>query len=66
MSVKISDMGDEVFLDTMLTVGTTNTTLLYTGVEALHSLEVLTVDVGLTKLQFAACLYCNIQILGED
>ena len=59
-------MGDEVFVDTMLAVGTANTRLLHTSMEALDGLEVLAVDVGLTELQFAAGLDSDVQVLGED
>ena len=59
-------MRDEVFLDTMLAVGTADTALLHTCVEALDGLEVLAVDVGLAELEFAAGLHSDVQVLGED
>ena len=43
-------MRDEIFLNAVLAVGTADTTLLHTSVEALDGLEVLTVDVGLAEL----------------
>ena len=59
-------MGDEILLYAMLTVGTADATLLHTGMEALDSLEVLAVDIGLAELQFAAGLDSHVQVLGED
>ena len=59
-------MGDEVFLDAVLAVGTADTTLLHTCMEALDGLEVLAVDVGLAELQLAAGLHSHVQVLGED
>ena len=59
-------MSDEIFLNTMLSVGTTDTTLLHASMEALNSLEVFAVDVCLTEFQFATSLDCNVQIFCED
>ena len=59
-------MGDEVFVDTVLSVGTADTRFLHTSVEALNGLEVLAVDIGFAKLQFAAGLHGNIEVLRED
>ena len=59
-------MCDEIFLNTVLTVGTADTTLLHTCMEALYGLEVLTVDVGLAELEFTAGLRGDVQVLGED
>ena len=53
VSVEVSDVGNEVFLDAVLTVSTTDAALLDTCMEALHGLEVFAVDVGLAKLEFA-------------
>ncbi len=66
VGVEVGDMGDEVFVDTVLAVGTADARLLHAGMEALDGLEVLAVDVGLAELQFAAGLHGDIQILGED
>ena len=66
VSVEISNMGDEVFLDTMLTIGTTDTRLLDASVEALHGLEVLAVDVGLAEFQLTSHTGSSIDVLGED
>jgi len=66
VSIEIGDVGNQVFLYAVLAIGTTDTTLLYTSVETLDGLEVLSVDVCLTKLQFAAGLGGDVQILGED
>ena len=59
-------MGDEIFLDTMLAVSTTDARLLDSGMESLYGFEVLTVDIGLAKLQFATGLGGNIEVIGED
>ena len=59
-------MGDEVLLDAVLAVGTTYATLLHTGMEALHGLEVLAVDVGLAKLQFTGHAGGCVNIFRED
>ena len=59
-------MRDEIFFNAVLAVGTADTTLLHTSVEALDGLEVLTVDVGLAKFKFAAGLRGDVQVLGED
>ena len=59
-------MGYEVFLDAVLTIGTTYTTLLNSCMEALDSLEMFAVNVGLAKLQFTTSLNGNVQILSED
>ena len=66
VSIEISNVCNEILVNAMLTIGTTDTALLHTSMEALDGLEVLAVDVGLAKLQLAAGLYSNIQILGED
>ena len=59
-------MRDEIFFNAVLAVGTADTTLLHTSVEALDGLEVLTVNVGLAELKFAAGLCGDVQVLGED
>ena len=59
-------MGDEVFVDAVLTIGTADTRFLHTSVETLNGLEVLAVDVGFAELQFAAGLHGNVEVLGED
>ena len=65
VSVEISNMGDGVFLDTMLTIGTTDTRLLDASVEALHGLEVLAVDVSLAEFQFTSYAGSCVDVLGE-
>ena len=59
-------MGDEVFVNAMLTVSTADTRLLHTSVEALDGLEMFTIDVSLAELQFAAGLHGYVQVLCED
>ena len=49
----------------MLTVGTADTTLLYTGVEALDGLEVHAVDVGLAEFNLTADACSCVDIFGE-
>ena len=66
VSVEIGDVCDEIFLNTVLTVGTADTTLLHTSMETLDGLEVLTVDVGLAEFEFTAGLRGDVQVLGED
>ena len=66
VSVEVSDVGNEVFLDAVLTVCTTDAALLDTCMEALHSLEVFAVDVGLAKLEFAGHAGSGVEVLGED
>ena len=63
--VQINHLGNEVFLHTMLTVGTTDTRFLHTGVEALDSLEVHTVDIGLAELNLAADACSGVNVLGK-
>ena len=66
VSVEVSDVGNEVFLDAVLTVSTTDAALLDTCMEALHGLEVFAVDVGLAKLEFAGYAGSGVEVLGED
>ena len=66
VSVEVSDVGNEVFLDAVLTVCTTDAALLDTCMEALHGLEVFAVDVGLAKLEFAGYAGSGVEVLGED
>ena len=66
VSVEVSDVGNEVFLDAVLTVCTTDAALLDTCVEALHGLEVFAVDVGLAKLEFAGYAGGGVEVFGED
>ena len=66
VGVEVGDVGDEIFVDTVLAVGTANTRFLHTSMEALDGLEVLAVDIGLAELQFAAGLHGDVEILGED
>ena len=44
-------MGAQIFLYPMLAVGTADTALLHSCVEALDGLEVLAVDLGFANLQ---------------
>ena len=52
VSVEVGDMGDEILLNTMFSVSTADTRFFHSSMESLHRLEMLTVDVGLAKLQF--------------
>lgn len=65
MSVKVSYMCYQVLVNSMLSIGTTNATLLHSCVETLHCLKVLTVDVGFSELQTAANFNCCVYIAGE-
>ena len=65
MSVEIDNLRNEVFLHTVLTVGTTDTTLLHTGMEALDGLEVHAVDIGLAEFNLTADAGGGVNVLGE-
>ena len=59
-------MGDEILFNAVFAVGTANAALLHTGMEALHGLKVLAVDIGLAKLQFTGYAGSGVNVLGED
>ena len=53
MSVQVDDLCREVFLHPVLAIGSTDAALLLSGMESLHGLEVLAVDIHLSELQFS-------------
>lgn len=65
MRIKVSYVRNEVFLDAVLAVGTTDTALLHTGMEALHGLEVLAVDISFAEFEVACYLGSRVDILRE-
>ncbi len=66
MGLEVCDVCAEIFLYTMLSVGAADTALLDTGMEALDSLEVETIDVSLTKFEFSDAAGSVVDVVGED
>jgi len=59
-------VGNEVLLDAVLTISTTDTTLLHTCMEALHGLEVFAVDIRLAYVELTCHTGSCVDILGDD
>ena len=55
-----------VLVQAMLAIGPADPRLARTGMEALHGLEVLAVDVGLAEIQRPGGMQCGIQVAGVE
>ena len=66
LSFDIDGMGHGKLIQSMLAVRPADAGFPTAGVEALHCLEILTVDISLAKLQLARRFHRGIQIAGID
>ena len=65
MSLEVCNVGTEIFLNTVLAVGSTYAALLDTGMEALDGLEMETVDIGLAEFEFTDAFGGAVDVVCE-